>query len=115
MAELIAVCGLDCGQCEAYIATVNDDDEARAKVAAKWAEAFNPEIKATDINCNGCTSKEGVHFGYCSMCKIRLCGLDRGLDNCAYCDDYACEILEGIFKMAPHAKTKLEAIRAGLW
>lgn len=30
---LIAYCGLNCEECKAYIATVNDDDELREKVA----------------------------------------------------------------------------------
>lgn len=31
MNELIGYCGLDCGQCDARIATVNNDDELRAR------------------------------------------------------------------------------------
>ncbi|MGM9794578.1 MAG: DUF3795 domain-containing protein, partial [Candidatus Cryptobacteroides sp.] len=33
MNELIGYCGLDCGQCDARIATVNNDDELRARTA----------------------------------------------------------------------------------
>lgn len=33
MTDYIAFCGLDCEQCEARIATVNDDNELRKKVA----------------------------------------------------------------------------------
>lgn len=32
MTDFIAYCGLDCETCEARIATVNDDNELRAKV-----------------------------------------------------------------------------------
>ena len=32
MEDLIAYCGLNCKTCEAYIATINDDDEMRKKV-----------------------------------------------------------------------------------
>jgi Zn-finger protein len=27
-------------------------------------------------------------------CKIRPCVIEKGLDNCAYCEQYPCEILE---------------------
>ena len=36
MNELIGYCGLDCGQCDARIATVNNDDELRARTAKLW-------------------------------------------------------------------------------
>ena len=35
MNEFIAYCGLDCEKCEARIATVNNDNELRKKVAAE--------------------------------------------------------------------------------
>jgi hypothetical protein len=34
--------------------------------------------------------------------------------NCAYCDDYGCEILTGLFQDIPLAKENLERIRASL-
>lgn len=32
MKEMIAYCGLDCEKCDAYIATINDDQELREKL-----------------------------------------------------------------------------------
>ena len=34
----IAYCGLDCEQCDAYIATLHDDQALREKTAKLWAE-----------------------------------------------------------------------------
>ena len=34
----IACCGLDCEQCDAYIATLHDDQALREKTAKLWAE-----------------------------------------------------------------------------
>ena len=46
MNELIGYCGLDCGQCDARIATVNNDDELRARTAKLWCGWNNTdEIK----------------------------------------------------------------------
>lgn len=47
MKQLIASCGLDCEKCEARIATLNDDNNLRLKVAKEWGEMnqmeFQPE------------------------------------------------------------------------
>ena len=39
MKDLIACCGLDCENCDARKATVNNDDALRKKTAKQWAEA----------------------------------------------------------------------------
>ena len=38
MKKMIAYCGLDCEKCDAYIATINDDQKLRKKTAKLWAE-----------------------------------------------------------------------------
>ena len=38
MKKMIAYCGLDCEKCDAYIATINDNQELRKKTAKLWAE-----------------------------------------------------------------------------
>ena len=50
MDEMIAYCGLDCGKCEARIATVANDDELRKKVAKNWSELNKVEIMPDMIN-----------------------------------------------------------------
>ena len=49
MKELIGYCGLDCEQCDARIATVNNDEALREKTAKLWKE-ITPQM----INCVGC-------------------------------------------------------------
>ncbi|WP_337606157.1 DUF3795 domain-containing protein [Claveliimonas sp.] len=41
MNKMIAYCGLDCEHCDAYLATMNDDQELRKKTAKLWAELNN--------------------------------------------------------------------------
>ena len=74
MKQLIACCGLDCENCAARIATVNNDDELREKTAKEWSVLNNtPEITAETIHCMGCRA-DGVKFTYCSdYCAIRKC------------------------------------------
>ena len=38
MRKMIAYCGLDCEKCDAYIATVRDDQALREKTAKAWSE-----------------------------------------------------------------------------
>lgn len=114
MNPIIAYCGIECHTCGAYLATINNDDELRKKTAAEWSQMFNVDIKPETVNCSGCTAKEGTHFSHCSVCEIRLCGLSKGVENCAHCAEYSCEKLEKFFAMAPDIKKNLEDIRAGL-
>lgn len=43
MKKLIAYCGLDCEKCDAQIATLNNDDALREKVAKLWFLFFTGE------------------------------------------------------------------------
>ncbi len=110
MTDMIAYCGLDCLTCPAFIAMKEDDDEKRKATAEMWSKMYKAEIKPEDINCTGCHST-GIVFSHCNECPIRPCAQDKKLQNCAYCDDFTCEKLEGLLKYAPEARTKLEKIR----
>ena len=85
MNEYIAYCGLDCETCEARIATVNDDNEMREKVAMLWSELNGVEISPEMINCVGCRI-DGVKTPFCdSICPIRQCASKREYETCADC------------------------------
>ena len=87
MRDMIAYCGLDCEKCEARIATVNNDDVLRAKVAKKWSELNNIEITLEMINCVGCRV-DGVKTVYCDrLCPIRQCALERKYQTCGDCTE----------------------------
>jgi hypothetical protein len=115
MDKIIAYCGLVCTDCPAYIATQADDRAALEKVAAQWREEFNaPNITVESVICDGCLGADGRHCSHCAECEIRACGVERGVANCAYCADYACEKLEGFFGFAPDARAVLDGIRQSL-
>ena len=74
MNKFIAYCGLNCETCEARIATVNNDDNLRKKVAAEWSELNQTEITPEMINCTGCRM-EGAKTPFCDyICEIKKCG-----------------------------------------
>lgn len=114
MSDMTACCGLVCSGCDAFIATSSDDDAKRAEVAELWSKQYGQEVKAEDVNCDGCTSDSERLFSHCSVCEIRKCAREKAVANCAYCDEYVCEKLEGFFKMVPDAKKNLDAIKSGL-
>lgn len=108
---MIAYCGLDCQQCEAFIATQADDDSLREKVAVEWARLYNAPIKPEHINCTGCRS-DGPKTYYCDQfCQIRKCATQKLVSTCADCSQYPCLVLEQMFRLAPKAKEMLNALR----
>ena len=87
MKDMIGYCGLDCEKCDAYIATINDDQDLREKTAELWAKLNNAPILPEHINCNGCRV-DGVKTVFCeSLCEIRKCALKRGVSTCGGCPD----------------------------
>ncbi len=112
MNKVIAVCGLDCAACPAYIASMNNDDELRKKTAAEWSKAYNFECKPEMVNCHGCLATDGVQIGHCAECGMRKCAVSKGMATCASCGEYAaCSQLADFFKAAPEAKKNLDALR----
>lgn len=59
MDDLIAYCGLNCAVCDAYLATLHNDQALRERTAKLWAELNNAPILPEHINCQGCRT-EGV-------------------------------------------------------
>jgi len=109
--NMIAACGLDCSQCEAYKATQANDLLLLEAVAEKWSVEFNaPGLSADLIRCDGCMIP-GLKMSHCAECRMRLCALERGLANCAACPDYACAELAGFLQAVPPAKANLDALR----
>lgn len=54
MDDLIAYCGLNCASCDAYLATLHNDQALRERTAKLWAELNNAPILPEHINCQGC-------------------------------------------------------------
>ena len=92
MKDYIAYCGLDCEACDARLATVNNDQALRQKVASLWSELNGVDITPEMINCEGCRM-DGVKTPYCdSLCQIRQCALDKEYETCGDCPEMqACE------------------------
>ena len=111
MEKIISICGNICNDCAAFKATTEDDDLKRKETAESWSKRYESDIKPEDINCEGCLSKGKIVFSYCNVCEIRKCGIEKGVENCAHCDEYICSKLEGFFKSVPDNRKVLDKIR----
>ena len=108
MRNMIAYCGLDCETCDAYLATINDDQELREKTAKLWTELNNVPILPEHINCEGCRM-DGIKTVFCeNLCDIRLCALKKGVTTCGDCADIDhCQTVATIISTNPEALKNL--------
>jgi hypothetical protein len=116
MEKMIAYCGINCAVCPEYLATKKDDDNMRKEVQNVWKNEYNVDLKLEDINCDGC-KQNGRLSKYCQTCEIKKCAEGKNFENCAYCEDYACDDLNNLFAMLSSefsGKNRLDGIRKGL-
>ena len=108
MRNMISYCGLDCEKCDAYLATINDDQALREKTAKLWAELNNAPILPEHINCEGCRV-DGIKTIYCdSLCGICQCALKKGVVMCGDCLDMEkCQMVGMIISNHPDALKNL--------
>ena len=97
MNKYTAYCGLNCETCEARLATVNNNNELRKKVADEWSKLNQVEILPEMINCEGCRM-DGVKTPFCdSLCEIRKCAIKNNMETCRSCGQMkSCEKLKMI-------------------
>lgn len=109
MNQRIACCGLDCEKCDARIATVTNDNALREKTATLWTKLNGVTITPEMIHCTGCRMK-GVKTPFCdSLCTVRNCVREKGLDTCADCEQMEqCRTLGGITANNPSALENLK-------
>ena len=96
--RLIAVCGLDCTDCD--IRKVPTDVDAAERIAG-WFRSMGwlkegegvSEIIERSMYCRGCRGDRSVHWS--ANCGILHCCVDeRGLEYCYECGEFACEQLK---------------------
>lgn len=109
MKKMIAYCGIDCEKCDAYLATINDDQDLRERTAKLWAELNCAPILPEHINCQGCRT-DGIKTVFCdSICGIRQCALRKGVVTCGECSDLeSCSTVRAILENNPSALKNLK-------
>ena len=119
MTGMPAYCGLICQTCPLYLATRQENTEEkirmRSRIVELCKEHYGINYKLEDItDCDGCRTEGGRLFSASMNCPIRKCAREKGLENCAYCTNYVCELLEAFFSSDPAAKTRLDEIKRGI-
>ncbi len=95
--ELVAPCGLYCGVCGIYQATVTNDQKLKEKLAGFYHDTPDK------IHCQGCLSD--TVYWYCSACPIKSCALEKKYEGCHQCDQFPCEKVEAF--PVPEGKTNI--------
>ena len=110
MNDFIAFCGLNCETCEARIATVQNDEALRQKVAKEWSALNGVVITPEMIHCLGCRT-DGIKTPYCeSLCPIRHCALSKGDKTCGDCSEMnSCEKVGAIIRNSAEALKNLKS------
>lgn len=108
MRKMIAYCGLDCETCDAYLATIHNDQALREKTAKLWSELNHAPILPEHINCQGCRV-DGEKTVFCeSLCEIRRCALKKGVTTCGDCPHMeTCQTVGMILSNNPEALKNL--------
>lgn len=102
---MLGYCGINCDACPAYQGTIATNSELLEKAAAD----YGPGSQSTeDWICLGCTpADQGFLATYCAKCKIRACAVEKGVQNCAACDDYdSCSKMLEFLKTEPEELTQ---------
>lgn len=109
--KTIGYCGIVCSGCPVFQATQKNDEAEKRRVAEMFTKQYGKVYEPKDINCGGCLADSSRIFSYCSVCKIRKCGKEKCINNCASCGDYPCKKLAELFARYSKAKETLDEIR----
>ncbi|AZR74847.1 hypothetical protein BBF96_06535 [Anoxybacter fermentans] len=110
---MVGYCGLLCNECPVFIATINNDHEARVELAKKYSNEkcqFEPE----DIYCVGCHEIDVENSKMCSACKIRACGVKKEVENCGWCNEYPCDLISEYVPEDSKERKRLDKIKSNL-
>ena len=91
MEEILGLCRFRCDLCQFYTKNVKGE-KYKKRVSEEFNRIFGYNIRPSDVECVGCKN-EGKHAD--ASCPIRPCALKKGIESCAYCQDYICDKLKG--------------------
>lgn len=91
MGAIISKCGYRCDLCPAYESNLKSEAD-KQRMAHAWAKYLGSKVKPEEITrCGGCQTqgKQGDE-----NCPVRPCASERGIENCAHCEEFVCDKLE---------------------
>ena len=89
--ELLAPCGLYCGVCGVYMASRDNNQKLKDKLASAYG------VTSERIVCKGCLSNE--KFVYCQTCDIRKCIMEKNYEGCHQCNEFPCQLIKELVEI----------------
>jgi hypothetical protein len=90
MSKTLARCGYRCDLCAAR----SDDPALRQKMINGWRKYLGHEMYTVEnVRCDGCMSNGRLAD---KNCPVRPCAIEKGVENCAYCEEFPCDKLQGL-------------------
>lgn len=88
MEPVLTRCGYRCDLCLAYKPNVEESPSNQKKLSDGWYKYFGFRIPPEKIICDGCMADNPRLID--QTCPVRPCVLEKGLENCAQCEQYIC-------------------------
>jgi hypothetical protein len=89
MEAIIAKCGYRCDLCPAYEANLKSDAD-KQRMSDAWGKYCGFEVSTEQIqSCPGC-----LVSGADPTCTVRPCAIEKDVENCAHCEQFACDKLQ---------------------
>ena len=90
MDKMLGRCGYRCDLCAAR----SDDPAVRQRMIDGWRKYLGHEMYTIEnVRCDGCMNDGRLAD---KNCPVRPCAIEKGVENCAYCDEYPCDKLNGL-------------------
>ena len=105
----ISYCGLLCNECPLYIATKNNDLQAKERLAVECSTE-SITFTAEDMTCEGCFCEKNDRSIMCGDCENRKCAKNKAVENCGLCSEYPCEIVERRLPVDSENRVRLDEI-----
>jgi hypothetical protein len=83
----IAYCCINCDTCPLYKATLDNDDQAKKKIAEQWGDSKKPDFELEDFYCYGCKDRRSRGTPG-QGCTVRDCAVKKGFATCAQCSNF---------------------------
>ena len=91
---MIGICGDNCSYCPRFIATKSGRRDELEKVKELWVRLGlrDPDFHVENMACHGCNSGKR-----CAYAELRACVSSKGHGNCGACEEYPCNLINGLF------------------
>ena len=79
----------------------SDDRDLRQKMVDGWRKYWgHTRYTADNVHCDGCLAENGRQID--GKCEVRPCCREKGIPNCAHCDEIPCDKLKKLLNGPEH-------------